>query len=345
MLDVADTLPAKCFISHAYADAAARDAFIERLPAGVAPFVFPPITVKPDEFVSDPLINAVLDCDGLIYLRGGASDHSFWVALERDYALRAGKQVFAFDMATRKLTKDTGSPLDLAAFPSYQHQDAGQVRQIVDYLNKKRHFDMWLDVKNLVAGSEWVKEISSSLFTRLRRGGYVVVFWSRNASRSEYVNKEIERAAKGISGFNDRVLFGLLEDCPLPNFWLKFNEPAVQLYGDSTRSATQRLDDLVVRLYWLIYRKTKVADGPSAYETIAFSKRSMFGGNANHRLHAFVRPSPDCKTRNMGLQRRNPTILRNNAPTPWRPFEEVWGTLPSLLSCLLGRSSLNKHIK
>ena len=214
--NAADTLPAKCFISHAYADAAARDAFIESLPSGVAPFVFPPITVQPDEFVSDPLINAVLDCDGLIYLRGGASDHSFWVALERDYALRAGKQVFAFDTATFELTRDTGAPLDLAAFTSYQHQDAGQVRQIVDYLNQKRHFDMWLDVKDLAAGSEWAEEMSSSLFNRLRRGGYAVVFWSRNASRSEYVNKELERAAKGMSGFNDRVLFGLLEIVRFP---------------------------------------------------------------------------------------------------------------------------------
>jgi len=104
-------LPAKCFISHAYADAAARDALIERLPSGVTPFVFPSITVKPEEFVSDPLIDAVINCDGLIYLRGGASDRSFWVALERDYALRAGKKVFAFDMATGELTRDTGSPL------------------------------------------------------------------------------------------------------------------------------------------------------------------------------------------------------------------------------------------
>jgi len=111
--------------------------------------------------------------------------------------------------------------------------------------------------KFLAPGSEWAKEISSSLSNCLQRGGYVVVFWSRNASRSEYVNKEFERAATGLSGFNDSVLFGLLEDCPLPNFWLKFNEPSVQLYGDSTRSATQRLDDLVVRLYWLIHRKTK----------------------------------------------------------------------------------------
>jgi hypothetical protein len=253
-------LPAKCFISHAYADAAARDELIERLPSGVAPFVFPPIRVKPEEFVSDPLIDAVINCEGLIYLRGGASDRSFWVALERDYAIRAGKQVFAFDTATGKLTRDTGSPLDLAAFASYQHRDAARVRHIADFLNQKRHFDMWLDATGLAAGSDWKQEISASLSDRLARGGYAVVFWSRAASKSEYVTNEIQRAAKGMANLNDRVLFGLLEPCPLPDFWLRFNEPSVQLYRDNKRSATQRLDDLVVRLYWLIYRKTQVAD-------------------------------------------------------------------------------------
>ena len=260
MREVAELLPAKCFISHAYADSAVRDAFIENLPSGVTPFVFPPITVKPDEFVSEPLIAAVLECEGLIYLRGGASDRSFWVALERDYALRAGRQVFAFDTATSELTRDMGHPLDLAAFTSYHRQDAEQVRQIADFLTQKRHFDLWLDVKDLEPGVDWAEETSTSLSDRLGRGGYAVVFWSRNASQSSWVSQEIELAAKGMLEFNDRVLFALLEDCPLPDFWLRFNEPSVQLYGDSARSSTQRLDDLVVRLYWLIYRKSKAGD-------------------------------------------------------------------------------------
>jgi len=196
----------------------------------------------------------------LIYLRGGASDSSFWVALERDYALRAGKKVFAFDSATGELTRDAGSPLDLAAFASYSRRDADRVRHIADYLNQKRHFDMWPDVTGIAPGSNWQREISASLSDRLGRGGYAVVFWSRNAAQSEFVSNEIRRAAKGLPGFNDRVLFGLLERCPLPDFWLRFNEPSVQLYGDTERSATQRLVDLVVRLYWLIYRKTRVTD-------------------------------------------------------------------------------------
>ena len=92
-------LPPKCFISHAYADGIARDSLIKSLPSGVEAVVFPPITVQPDQFVSNRLIESLLSCDGLIYLAGGASDSSFWVAFERDYALRAGKQVFLADLS------------------------------------------------------------------------------------------------------------------------------------------------------------------------------------------------------------------------------------------------------
>ena len=74
------SLPEKCFISHSYADAAARERLIRNPPDGVRPFVFPPIQAEPHEFVSKPLIEAILVCKGLIYFRGGAADKSFWVA-------------------------------------------------------------------------------------------------------------------------------------------------------------------------------------------------------------------------------------------------------------------------
>lgn len=64
------TLPRKCFISHAYLDAEVRDRLIATFPPHVEPFVFPPITVSPDRLVSTPLIEALLGCDGVIYLRG-----------------------------------------------------------------------------------------------------------------------------------------------------------------------------------------------------------------------------------------------------------------------------------
>ena len=78
---------------------------------------------------------------------------------------------------------------------------------------------MWLDATGLAAGSNLAEEISASLANRLARGGYAVVFWSHAVSRSHFVAAELERAASGMSGFNDRVLFGLLEPCELPAFW------------------------------------------------------------------------------------------------------------------------------
>ena len=53
-------LPAKCFISHSYADTAARERLLRILPDSVMPLVFPPIQARPDEFVSKPLIEAIL---------------------------------------------------------------------------------------------------------------------------------------------------------------------------------------------------------------------------------------------------------------------------------------------
>lgn len=250
-------LPTKCFISHAYADAVARDRLIAHLPAGVQAQVFPPITVGPTQFVSNSLIKSLLGCDGLVYLNGGHSESSFWVAFERDYALRTGKQVFSADPKTLEISPHSGCALDLAAFASYHRADRTRVSEIAEFMKRERYVDLWLDYQDLQAGMNWAEEIEVSLADRLKRGGYQIVFWSRQASMSEFIKSEIERAAREVSSFNDRVLFALLEDAPLPPVWLQFKEPGVQLYADAERSLSQRMDDLVVRLYWLIYRKTK----------------------------------------------------------------------------------------
>jgi hypothetical protein len=55
------------------------------------------------------------------------------------------------------------------------------------------------------------------------------VFWSRAAARAKFIQEELSELANGIDGANDKVLFALLDETPIPNFWLKFNDPAVQL--------------------------------------------------------------------------------------------------------------------
>jgi len=249
-------LPRRCFISHAYADRVVCEKFVAALPKGVEPIVYPPITVPPEQHVSTPLLNALIATDGLIYLTGGKSDRSFWVAFERDYALRLGKRVFSANPETLGISACTEKPLDLEIFASYHHMDRGRVLEVCDFMKRERNFDIWLDRDRLAAGEDIRVSIRSATQRYVERG-YLVVFWSKDSAGSQWVQQEYRFAAEQIGNFNDRVLFALVDDAPLPDFWMKFQEPGVQIYGDDVRSATQRLDDLIVRLYWLIHRKTE----------------------------------------------------------------------------------------
>ncbi len=207
--------------------------------------------------VSTPLMAALRDCDGLIYLKGGASDRSFWVAFERDYALRMGKPTFEVDPNRLVITKTTGKALELRVFASYHHHDRDRVTQVCNFMKKERSFDIWLDVETLQAGDAWQEAIHDAI-ERYVNCGYVVAFWSHAAASSQFMGREIQFAAESVgTHFNDRVIFACLDDVALPDFWMRYQEPAVQIHADQARSAEQRLDDLIVRLYWLIHRKTE----------------------------------------------------------------------------------------
>jgi len=254
-------LPSTCFISHSYRDEAVREQLLRQLHSSTTPVVFPPIKVKPREFVSNHLIEAILDCDGLIYLQGGHSERSFWVTFERDYALRSGKQVFAYDPVTHEITRDTSPPLTPEVFTSFAGKDKALVMEKIHFLSQERHFDLWVVDRSIEMGvvfkQEFMQAHIQALVRTLSMGGYVVVFWSKAASRSSSVIEELEILEHATTDTNDHVLFALLENHPLPKFWSQYNDATIQLYGDSKLSATHRLDDLVVRLYWLIYRKTR----------------------------------------------------------------------------------------
>src|SRR5487761_2296297 len=134
-------LPRRCFISHSYKDADAREQLLALLPKNVEPFIFPPIVMPPEQMVSANLIDAILASDGLIYLEGGHSAESFWVAFERDYALRAKKRVFAFKLPTGKIREDTSPPMDLPVFTcSPSHSEVEMVP--ITGLLTQRYFDL-----------------------------------------------------------------------------------------------------------------------------------------------------------------------------------------------------------
>src|SRR5215467_5418686 len=113
--------PGTYFISHAYRDRKPLRRLLQHLPPGVSPYVFPPIQVSPVDYVSNPLIDALARSTGVIVLKGGHSDASFWVAFERDYALRAGKLVHAFDPTTGQFERLTLHPDEPMTLPLAIH--------------------------------------------------------------------------------------------------------------------------------------------------------------------------------------------------------------------------------
>jgi hypothetical protein len=97
-----------------------------------------------------------------------------------------------------------------------------------------------------------------SIQSVLGRGGYAVLFWSHEAARSSFITKEMEWVWTVNKG---RILIAMLEDVPPPS-WLQNDLPPwlepVQLFGDGARSEINRWDDLIVRLYWLVYNKNEL---------------------------------------------------------------------------------------
>lgn len=243
----------KCFVSHAYEDTPALENLRKHIGSQVNLFEFPPISVPPEQMVSNDLITAIRNSDSLIYIKGGASDNSPWVTLERNYALQSKMDVYYFETNDDSIGRDTSDPLDLPVYASYSHTDGARVRNLVDFMARERSFDIFIDEEmGAVSGvaSDIVQELDGAIFTRLERGGYVVLFWSVAASKSEWVRFETERA---YAKYPNRIIPALMDRVELPP--MLENVEAVQLYQDNSNDVDKRrLDDLIVRVYWLIQR-------------------------------------------------------------------------------------------
>lgn len=261
----------KYFISHAYKDMAVRDRMIEQLPDGVKPFIFPTILARPDQLVSNNLIEAILDCDGMIYLDKGYSARSFWVAFERDYALRAGKPLYRYDPAADTLERVTISPLQLPIFSQFSSFDYPTLERLFTVMKRERYFDLFTPPVTTTGAAQFIdnprdKTFETNLYKRLNQGGYLVIFWSRNANESDDVHQYIKFGYEYFPSDNPefhRMLFVLMDQTPVPDWYFQKVEPylqtiphisPVQLYPDADFSQMNRLDNLIVRLYWLIFR-------------------------------------------------------------------------------------------
>lgn len=239
--------PGRAFISYSYQDAAALELLEARLPGKVEPRPFPPISVSPQEMVSNKLLSAIRDCRSLIYIDTPVSRRSRWVTLERDYARRTGMPIYAFEPATGRLIPDVDPPLDLPVFPSYTREDKHLVDELITFMRKERYFDVFIETLDLQPGGNFQEILSSAMVERLARGGYAVIFWSARAARSNWVREEVEWS---LSKYPSQILVALLEDVEPPG--LLAQRHFLRLHGEIGGLDYNRVDDLIVWLYWLI---------------------------------------------------------------------------------------------
>jgi len=238
----------KCFVSFSYDDEAAVDRLQEKLAGRADLFKFPPIQVPPEEMVSNELLRSIRRCHSLIYLIGGESSMSPWVTLERDYALRSGLNVYYFDQKNGLIGRDKSIPLDLKIHATYQRNDSAQVYYIVDFMRRERSFEISMDLDRIEAGSDIHEQMKKKIITILEGGGYFALFWSKAAASRESIYAEMQSA---LEHYPERIVPALLEPIELPASLTEVLP--VKLYKKNGKGLDlQRVDDLIVRLYWQI---------------------------------------------------------------------------------------------
>ena len=166
-------LPQRVFISHAYADQEALRGLLDRLPPGVEPVIHPPDPANPDRAVSNGIVAKVSACPGLIYLQGGASARSEWVAFEKDYAWRTGRQVFAFNPDSARLVRheEVLEPLTCIVVATASAEARQRVSALLQWMERERHFR--LDASVMPAR---IKEIPVFVGEALEEGSPIVWF-------------------------------------------------------------------------------------------------------------------------------------------------------------------------
>lgn len=174
------------FISHAYND----DEALQRLlgcvlPNEADPIVFPAIQVRPTERVSDELMQSIRSCDGLVYLNTKQSKDSFWVLFERNYALRLGKPVYAFNPRRRLFRQDRAAHVDPIVAVNWNNwivRDAGIVRDVALHLNDLHKFDIRGDKYKLLDNEQrQMVDSIDGVEQKMKNGGVGLLFMSNDA--------------------------------------------------------------------------------------------------------------------------------------------------------------------
>ncbi len=276
-------LPGRCFISHSYQDGAVVESLIKMLQDHVEPVVFPRQEPDPQRAVSNEIIVKILDCPGLIYLKGGASEKSFWVSFERDYALRSKRVVYAYDPKRRRLTCDTSSPLPLDIAVVSHRSDRERVERLLSWMANERHFV--IDRRHLRSTfGGFTGDIMLIMEELLMYGGVILWMMGRGSQAiadsfysEDFLDYVREYSALDYEFDEDTDPYGNVHsvfaridpewepprvDAELAEF-VPASYNALDLYeglSDTTSFNWNRVDDLIIRLYAQVLVASKSVD-------------------------------------------------------------------------------------
>jgi len=135
-------VPNKVFISYSYADNDVFNHVLSKLPGLVEPVTFYRADPGPSAPVSDGVVPAILECEAVICLWTRASANSLWVAFECDFALRAGKSVYLYDVESGTIHRDRRREVNLSTSLIVSREMEERSRELLNWLTTARHFDI-----------------------------------------------------------------------------------------------------------------------------------------------------------------------------------------------------------
>lgn len=118
-------------------------------------------------------------------------------------------------------------------FISYSRLDADRCQPVVEAL-QSAGFTIWIDIKSITPGKNWITEI----FRLLDRSDFVVVLLTKHAVNSPWVKKEYQTALiSGIGGNGGEIIPVLLDSVELPAELRTIQ--AIDLMGDLEQGLAQ----------------------------------------------------------------------------------------------------------
>jgi hypothetical protein len=151
--------------------------------------------------------------------------------------------------------------MDLRIHVSYSRPNHAIVDRVTGFMASARFFNVAKDLDMIPPGVDVRELIHGQIREQLDGGGYTLLFWSHAVHFDIPGDIIADEVGWSHAQYRDRVLPILLDDRPLPE--MLRDQPAIRLSSNAVydheepRSVEHRIDDIIVRLYWLIYRNTR----------------------------------------------------------------------------------------